>query len=197
MKEVTHMIHTKNELKEYIEWDARALGRRKLTASLFGDEIWKFQLSMRKLDYYHTCKQNNLLMIPLYAYYRFRYHSLSVKLGLSIPYDICGKGLAIPHYGCIVINQTAQIGENCRILDGVNIGATNGVNKAPHIGNNVFIASGAKIIGDITIADNVAIGANAVVTKSITEAGTTWAGVPAKKISENSSESNLNKSLFV
>lgn len=191
------MIHTKEKLNEYIEWDAKALGRKKLSASLFGDEIWKFQLSMRKLDYYHFRKKRNPLTIPLFIYYRFRYHSLSVKLGLSIPYNICGKGLAIPHYGCIVINQTAQIGENCRILDGVNIGATNGVNRAPHIGNNVFIASGAKIIGDITIADNVPIGANAVVTKSISEPGTTWAGIPAKKISNNSSECNLNKCLFV
>ena len=191
------MIRSKEELREFIRWDAKALGRTRLRASFFGDELWKFQTCMRKLDYCHVRKNRNPFLILPYAYYRYRYHVLSVRLGLSIPYDICGKGLAVPHYGCIVINDTARIGDNCRILDGVNIGATNGINKAPRIGNNVFIASGAKIIGDITIADDVAIGANAVVTRSISESGTTWAGVPAVKISGNNSRSNLNPALFM
>ena len=51
-------------------------------------------------------------------------------------------------------------------------------------------------MGDITIADDVAIGANAVVIRSITEPGTTWAGVPARKISNHSSRSNLHPDLF-
>ena len=190
------MIHSKEELREFIKWDGKALGRKTLAAGIFGDETWKFQVTMRKLDYYHYLKDHNAFAFVLYTYYRYRYHRLSVRLGFSIPYDICGKGLAIPHYGCIVVNQPAKIGDNCRILDGVNIGATNGVNKAPQIGNNVFIASGAKIIGDITVADDVAIGANAVVIKSITEPGTPWAGVPARKISSNSSRCNLNSDLF-
>ena len=59
---------------------------------------------------------------------------------------------------------------------------------APVIGDNVFIGSGAKIIGNITVADNVVISANAVVMKSITEKGITVAGVPAKKISDTGSE---------
>ena len=190
------MIHSKEELREFIKWDGKAQGRKNVTPGIFGDEIWKFQITMRKLDYYHYLKSHNAFSFILYAYYRYRYHCLSVKLGFSIPYDVCGKGLAIPHYGCVVINHAAQIGDNCRILDGVNIGATNGTDKAPQIGNNVFIASGAKIIGDIKIADDVAIGANAVVIRSITEPGTTWAGVPARKISNNSSRSNLNNDLF-
>lgn len=190
------MIQTRDQLNEFIAQDAKAMGRRMTSATLFGDEMWKFQLAMRKLDYYNTQKKKCILYLPLYAFFKLRYHRLSLRLGLSIPFDICGKGLAIPHYGCIVINGAARIGENCRILDGVNIGATNGSHKAPQIGNNVFIGSGAKIIGDIAIADDVAIGANAVVIRSITEPGTTWAGVPAKKVSNHSSKSNLNRALF-
>ena len=60
----------------------------------------------------------------------------------------------------------------------------------------MFLGSGAKVIGDIQIADDVAIGANAVVVRSITEPGTTWAGVPARKISGKSSHENLNPRLF-
>ena len=66
-------------------------------------------------------------------------------------------------------------------------------NKAPKIGNNVFIATGAKIIGNITIADGVAIGANAVVVKDILEPNTSWGGVPARKLSDNGSEKYICK----
>lgn len=52
------------------------------------------------------------------------------------------------------------------------------------LGKNVDLGIGAKIIGGVTIADNIKIGANAVVTKSFTEPGITIAGVPAKKIKE-------------
>jgi serine O-acetyltransferase len=53
---------------------------------------------------------------------------------------------------------------------------------APQIGNNVYIGPGAKIFGEIVIADNIAIGANSVVNKSFYEKGISIAGVPAKKI---------------
>ena len=88
-----------------------------------------------------------------------------------------------------------MIGENVCVQEGVCIETTNGSDKAPRIGNNVFIGSGAKIIGDIEVANDVAIGAGAVVVKSITETGTTWAGVPARKISNDNSHSNLSSYL--
>ncbi len=61
--------------------------------------------------------------------------------------------------------------------------------QTPKIGNNVFIGPGAKIFGEITIADHIAIGANAVVNKSFTESGITVAGIPARKVSEKGSSS--------
>ncbi|MBR4033228.1 MAG: serine acetyltransferase, partial [Clostridia bacterium] len=127
---------------------------------------------------------------------RITFKSLSMKLGFSIPAGVFAEGLSIAHYGTIVVSSQASVGKNCRIHEGVNIGATNGSSLAPRIGDNVFIASGAKIIGDVTIADDVCIGANAVVVRSITESGTTWGGVPAKKISDNDSHSNLPRGLF-
>ena len=184
------MIKSKQELKEYIWADAQANKRKKITVSLIGDEMWKWQVSMRKLDYYSNNKVTLLNVLDFFlAKYRFR--QLSFKLGFTISPKSCGKGLALPHYGSIVINGKARLGEGCKVLEGVNIGTTNGSSSAPQIGNRVFIGSGAKIIGDVAIADDVAIGANAVVVKSITEPGTTWAGVPARKISDNSSKDNL------
>lgn len=114
-------------------------------------------------------------------YYHYRYHNSGVRLGFLVPPNVCEEGLRIVHYGLLTINGGAKIGKNCCIQEGVNIGSTNG-GQAPVIGDNVFIGSGAKIIGNITIASNTTIGAGAVVVKSINEQGTTWAGVPAKLI---------------
>ena len=83
------------------------------------------------------------------------------------------------------INDKAKIGNNLRIHEGVTVGASGG--DAPVIGNNVFLGTGCKVIGAISIANDVTIGANAVVVKSILEAGVTYAGVPAVKVSDNNS----------
>lgn len=190
------MINSRDELHEYIERDRLANSRVRRRARLFGDELWKFQLTMRRLDYaatrYKKCKIHAL---P-YLYYKMRYHRLSVKLGFSIPYHAFEKGLALPHYGSIIINQTCRFGENCRIHNCVNIGATSGNRNAAKVGSNVYIGPGVQIVGDITIADGVCIGAGAVVVKSIEEPNTTWAGCPAKKISDNSSQRHLSPMLF-
>ena len=116
--------------------------------------------------------------------------------GISIHINCFGPGLSIAHYGSIVVNKSAKIGCNCRIHEGVTIGATGGSGQAATIGNNVFIATGAKIIGDITLGNNIAVGANAVITKSFNEDGITLGGVPAKKISNNNSQEFIAKELF-
>lgn len=193
------MITTKNELKHYLLQDAIALNcDERQRPSLFGDEIWKFQRLLRKTEYYtNLYNKSKKYYIFHYLWHKFRFHKLSVKLGFSIPLNVFGPGLSIAHYGTIVVNSAAKVGKNCRLHEGVNIGATNGSAAAPQIGDNVFIGTGAKIIGDISIADDVAIGANAVVVKSITESGVTYGGVPAKKISSNNSHSNLASGLFL
>ena len=191
------MILNKNDLKFYLKQDAIALRcENKKKPKFFGDEIWKFQRSLRKLEYYTNRSKSNKFLKILAIPTKLRFKRLSVKLGFSIPINTFGEGLSIAHYGCIVVNSKARIGKNCRIQEGVTIGATNGNSKAPIIGDNVFIGSGAKIIGDISIANDVAIGANAVVVKSINESAVTYAGIPAKKISENDSHSNLSPKLF-
>ncbi len=191
------MITTKKQLSNVLRQDAKANGRTTTTPSFFGDEVWKFQIALRKLEYYaNMSPAKRKFCYPAYALAKYKYHHMSVKLNFSIPINVFDAGLALPHYGTIVVATGARIGKNCRIHEGVTIGATNGSSVAASIGNNVFIASGAKIIGEVTIADDVAIAANAVVTKSITEAGTTWGGVPAKKISDHDSHTNLSRKLF-
>ncbi len=79
------------------------------------------------------------------------------------------KGLFIDHGMGVVIGETAEIGDNVTIYQGVTLGGT-GKEKGkrhPTIGNNVVIGSGAKVLGNITIGDNVQIGSNAVVIRDV------------------------------
>ena len=191
------MIDCKETYIKYREQDRIALGRKQdKHPHLFADEIWKFEILLRKVEYYSNCKRDFMSQI-INKYYKLRFHRLSVKLGFTIPINVFGEGLSIPHYGTIVVHGNARVGRNCRLQEGVTIGATNGSHEAATIGDNCYFGSGAKVIGAVTIADDVAVGAGAVVTKDITEPGTTWAGIPARKISDMDSQSNLCKDLFV
>ena len=105
------------------------------------------------------------------------------KTGIEIhPGARIGKNLFIDHGLGVIIGETAIIKDNVIIYQGVTIGATGKKvtgRRHPIIGNNVFIGSGAKILGNITIGDNVKIGANAVVLKDICDNVTT-VGIPSK-----------------
>lgn len=189
------MISNKEDYSRFLKQDRIALNCKTKYPRPFKDEIWKFQILLRKVEYYLNCKKGIWNKI-VGKYYKFRFHQLSVRLGFSIAPNVFEEGLSIAHYGTIVVHANASVGKNCRIQEGVTIGATNNHHEAAVVGDNCFIGSGAKIIGAVTIADDVAIGAGAVVTRDITEPGTTWAGVPARKISDNDSHSNLNPALF-
>lgn len=192
MEKVTKMIENKADLKRFLEQDKKMLmipSNHKCPRPFY-DEVWKFQIALRKAEYAVNCK-NGILNLPYRLWRKLIFHRISVKLGFSIPLNVFDEGLSIAHYGTIVVNSNARIGKNCRIQEGVCIGASGG-KKAPIIGENVFIGSGAKIIGDIEIGNNIAIGAGAVVTKSFMENGITIAGVPAQKISDEDSSRFIN-----
>ena len=185
------MISSRKDYLLYLEQDKKALGINKIRPAFFGDEIWKFEIRLRKTEYLKNVRQGNVFGKLCYTISMFLYHRMRVKLGFSIPLNVFGPGLSIAHRGTIVVNGNAKIGKNCRIQECTTIGATNGNDRAPVLGNNIFIGSGARIIGDIEIADDIAIGANAVVCKNFLESGITIAGVPARKISQRNSHDNL------
>lgn len=135
-----------------------------------------------------------LLVFWLYPFSRLRLRSLGFKLGISIPwYTKISPGLFIGHFGAIVVNGDATIGANCNLSQGVTIGQSNRGDRAgcPVLGDNVYIGPGAKLIGAIKIGNNVAIGANAVVTKDVPD-NAVVAGVPAKIISMNGVEGYIS-----
>ncbi len=92
-----------------------------------------------------------------------------------------GKSLFIDHGMGVVIGETAIIGDNVLLYQGVTLGGTGLVKgkRHPTVGNNVVIGAGAKILGNITIGDNAYIGANAVVIKDV-PANSTVVGVPGR-----------------
>ncbi|MBB1110187.1 serine acetyltransferase [Limosilactobacillus sp. pH52_RY] len=187
------MIKSKKELKYYLEQDRLALHYNKKKPKLLGDEIWKFEILLRKNEYCTNCLKG-IWCLPYKYIIKYRFHKLSVKLGYTLPLNRIGPGLSIAHYGLLTIGN-AEIGKNCRIQEGVNIGATGGNSHAAKIGDNVFIGTGAKIIGDVKIANNVCIGAGSVVVKDIIESNVTVAGVPAKIISNHDSSKFLDERL--
>ena len=92
-----------------------------------------------------------------------------------------GKRLVIDHGVGVVIGETAIIGDDVLIYHGVTFGGKtlDPVKRHPTVGNNVIVGAGAKLIGNITIGDNCAIGSNAVVTKDMPN-GTVAVGVNAR-----------------
>jgi len=92
-----------------------------------------------------------------------------------------GKYFFIDHATGVVIGETAEIGDNVSIYQGVTLGgiSTEKRKRHPTIGNNVVIGAGATILGPITIGDNVRVGAGSVVVKSVPP-NSTVVGVPAK-----------------
>lgn len=94
-----------------------------------------------------------------------------------------GDGLFIDHGTGVVIGETAEIGNNVTIYQGVTLGGT-GKEKGkrhPTIGNNVVISAGAKVLGSFTVGDNAKIGAGSVVIKPVPP-DTTVVGVPGKVV---------------
>ncbi|MDA8228899.1 MAG: serine O-acetyltransferase [Desulfitobacterium hafniense] len=94
-----------------------------------------------------------------------------------------GQGLFIDHGTGVVIGETAEIGDNVTIYQGVTLGGT-GKEKGkrhPTIGNNVVIGAGARILGSFKIGDNVKIGAGSVVNKPV-PADSTVVGVPGRVV---------------
>lgn len=178
------MIKSHADYKAYLKADAKAMGiEDNFTRRVF-DARWKYVRILRRLEYAINCRKSRLLQ----GFLRVRLLQVGTNVGFSIPPNVFGPGLGLPHRGDIIVNSNAKIGKNCRVHVGVNIGTQAGpVQRVPKIGNNVYIGPGAKLFGDIVIGDNTAIAANAVVNKSYPEGNCTLGGIPARVISEKNS----------
>ena len=109
------------------------------------------------------------------------------KTGIEIhPGAQTGKGFFIDHGNGVIIGETAIIGDNVTLYQGVTLGGTGKEHgkRHPTIGNNVMISTGAKILGSFTIGDNSKIGAGSVVLKEVPP-DSTVVGVPGRVVKRN------------
>lgn len=184
------IIRSKQDYKLYIAADLAAHYQTRYRWWFqFNRPLIHFQRTLRKVEYYENCRKDIFGRIYL-TVLKFKLMRLSTNLGFTISRHVFGPGLSIAHWGSIVVHPDVRVGNNCRIHSAVNVGVSNG--KCPTIGNNVYIAPGAKIFGGITIGDNVIIGANAVVNKDV-PSNVTVAGIPVKIISEKDSSELVMK----
>jgi len=123
------------------------------------------------------------LRLPFSFLYKLLFVLIQILTGIELPCEVkIGQRFTIEHFGDIIISGDAVFGDDVIIRNGVTVGLRHtGVRGSPVIGNRVDIGTGAKILGPITIGDDVSIGANAVVIKDV-PSHSIAVGVPAKII---------------
>lgn len=180
------MIKTRKELKEYIKADQHRnrIGKSYKTVAFLlsilgfeseGYSVRKYLLHLRKLEYYTNNKS------LLYYWYLFLHKRDCCKYGIYIAPNTVGKGIYIPHVkGGIYIN-CKSMGDFCTVSAGVIVGNKNSEYNKATIGDNVELTIGCKVIGKVSIGNNVIVAPNSVVIKDI-EDNCIVSGVPAKII---------------
>lgn len=188
------MIRTRADLWSYIQADGRSRGVASLPHPCLFDPIFRFTVLLRVNEYLLNTHQGRLMRAVPYLLFK----GLSIRLGFSVAPNVFGAGLAIVHYGLLVVSPSARVGKNCRVHAGVNIGGAAGfvtdgdtVGRAPIIGDNCYIGPGAKIFGGVVIGNSCVIGANAVVNRSFEADCVTIAGVPARIVAQAGSDGKV------
>lgn len=133
---------------------------------------------MRLYSYYKNVGSPNIVQKIKCNYYHYKYRKLSFKLGFTIGPDVFVYGLIIPHYGTIVINSKARVGNYAVVHTCTNIAGQK------RIGDALYLSTGSQIVGDITIGNNVSIASNSLVNKNY-GSNLLVGGVPAKILKED------------
>lgn len=179
-------MNDRGELRKILQADLARFDNRRpnLKDRLLRNEVWyvyQYILHLRLIEYY---KDKGLLFKLIYLLHFLRYKRLSFKLHLIIYPGTIGPGLRIYHIGGFThVGKNVRIGSNCTLQPGVVFGnKTEDEDERPVIvGDNCYFGLNAKILGPVTIGNNVTVGANAVVTKDIPD-NAVVGGVPAKII---------------
>ncbi len=179
------MISNKEQLKFYLAQDAQANHIdsyfKYLIKLMYGNVnacVYRYLKSLRKYEYYTN---TNSVLRYFYRYYNRR---LGLKYNLAMPINAIGYGLYIPHIEGGVILNVKKVGNNCKINSGVVVGSKNSNNEIAVIGDNTTLTVGCKVIGKITIGNNVIVAPNSVVIKDVPD-NSVVSGVPSKIIKLN------------
>ena len=159
------------EIKMIREYDPSVTSNAEIILTYSGlHAVWLYRLS------HHLWCRDHHLSAQLVTQFSRIFTGVEIHPGAKI-----GKQLLIDHGTGVVIGETAEIGDDVVIYHNVTLGSVNnhGTRRHPKIGNHVFIGAGATILGTIEIADNVKIGAAAVVLHDV-PAGKTVVGNPGR-----------------
>ena len=174
------IIDSKANLTEWLRNDAKANGIDgriqyyiKLMYGNVGARAYRY---LKALRHYEYSLNRNLLSR---YWYRLKLRHLGNKYSIAIIPNTVQSGLHLPHLEGGVIINCKSMGRWCTVNTGVVVGEKN--KELATIGSNVNLCVGCKIIGGVTIGENVTVAPNAVVVKDV-EDNSIVAGVPAKKI---------------
>jgi serine O-acetyltransferase len=140
----------------------------------FWDPSRKLLKAIRQYQALQQSKNPFTILLSKLCVIRHRFWSVGTGAEIDLKCQI-GGGLLLPHPNGVVIHPEAIIGSNCLIFQQVTLAGV------VEVGFHVDIGAGAKVLGPLRIGNNVRVGANAVVTKSIAE-NSTVVGIPAKII---------------
>lgn len=177
-------IKTKEDLRDWLDLELKRYpnyGRYRIYNILLMSEnavLRRHQILLRKTEYHINSGHRFLTRI-----YRMRLELFQMKWRIHIPPNVFGRGLRVMHVGEMHINGKARAGENCTVHAHTSLAAAGFNDGVPTIGSGVVLFMGAIVAGDVHIADNVVIGANSVVSRSVEEENVTVAGNPAKIVS--------------
>lgn len=176
--------------KDLYRYTGRSDSRAFLKQYFKQGEGFRFSVWLRICYFSKRHKIARFTVFPI-AYVFFRHYKF--KYGYDFSYDTpIGPGLLIFHINGIVF-RPEKAGKNITVSQCTTVGMTihGGKKKYPVLGDNIYIAPGSKIIGGITIGDDVSIGANAVATKDV-EDHAVVVGIPGKIISYNGATEYIN-----
>ena len=177
------MIKTKQELKFFLAADRimnrgvhRRSLKRRLIELIFPDYTMRYLSALRHCEYYASRGGYS----PYRILNEYRYRRLGIKLGFTIARNVFDYGLVIPHYGTIVVGSGNSIGRYAVLHTATCI--TEGKKT---IGDGFYLSTGAKVLKNVRIADNVSVGCNAVVYKDVEDPEMLVAGNPAQIIKQS------------
>ena len=187
MLDKENRINTKADLADWLAYESKKYPCGIIhRIFLLGEAaiLRRHQILLRKTEYF------------LNANKKLRYYVSRLKLmrlqsahSLYVPLNCCGRGLRIMHLGPVLMNNRVTLGKDCSVHMNAALVAGGTSHGVPTLGDNVVVGYGAVVLGAVHIASYVAIGANAVVNKDCYEEHVAIAGVPAKIISQNGSDS--------
>ncbi|SNU03303.1 hypothetical protein SAMN06298211_101489 [Prevotellaceae bacterium MN60] len=173
-------IQNRNQLKFYLMAD-RMMNRGHFRESFLTwfkkhflpDYIMLYLESMRKTSYYSH--QKGLLNRLLGCFWKMKYYRIGIKLGFDIGCDVLGYGCVIGHAGTIVIGESNKIGSYAVLHTSTCI-----ANSGTIIGDGMYLAAGAIITKKVSLGNNIQIGANSLVNKSIESNDVMIGGMPSE-----------------